>query len=166
MTSAASDDTPDDLPVDSDPDAQRIGDAALRAELSIAVAESLTGGAIAQALAKAPDASTWFAGGVVAYTVETKHRVLGVPMGPVVTAPTARQMAEGVRELLGADIGVAVTGVGGPGHEEGRPPGTVYLACATVTGTRVYEHAFDGEPEHIVEQTVQAALRALRDELG
>lgn len=147
-------------------DAEHIARTASARGLTIAVAESLTGGALAQALAKAPDASTWFAGGIVAYTVATKSRVLGVPEGPVVTAPTARRMAEGVLDLTGADVALAVTGVGGPGEEEGRPPGTVFLAIVTADSTRVSEFAFDGEPAAVVEQTVEAALHALRTDLG
>lgn len=148
-----------------DTDAERIAEAAKRLDVTIATAESLTGGAIAQALAKAPEASEWYAGGVVAYSVETKHRALGVPMGPVVTGPVARQMAEGVRELVGADAAVAVTGVGGPDDEEARPPGTVFLAVSRGDETRVKELALDGEPDEIVEKTVVAALESLREML-
>lgn len=147
-------------------DAEAIARTASERGITVAVAESLTGGAIAQALAAAPDASDWFAGGVVAYTVRTKARVLGVPEGPVVNAPTARQMAQGVRELLDADIAAAVTGVGGPGDEEGRPPGTVFLAIVTVDSTRVTEFAFDGDAASVVAQTVDATLRELRVDLG
>jgi len=147
-------------------DADRIASVASERGLTIAVAESLTGGALAQALAKAPDAGTWFAGGVVAYTLATKSRVLGVPEGPVIDAPTARRMAEAVRELTGADIGLAVTGVGGPGTEEGQPAGTVFLAVVTADSTRVSEFAFDGDPASVVEQTTAAALHALRTDLG
>jgi nicotinamide-nucleotide amidase len=98
--------------------------------------------------------------------VPTKSRVLGVPEGPVVNAPTARRMAEGVRELLAADIAAAVTGVGGPGDEEGRPPGTVFLAIVTADSTRITEFAFDGDPASVVAQTVDATLRELRVDLG
>lgn len=147
-------------------DADLIARTASARGLTIAVAESLTGGALAQTLAKAPDAAAWFAGGVVAYTLATKHRVLGVPEGPVVTAPTARRMAEAVRELTGADVAVAVTGVGGPGDEEGQPAGTVFLAIVAVDSTRVTEFAFEGDPASVVEQTVAATLHALRVDLG
>lgn len=147
-------------------DAEAIARTALRRGITVAVAESLTGGALAQALAAAPDASRWFAGGVVAYTVRTKARVLGVPEGPVVNAPTARRMAEGVRELLHADIAAAVTGVGGPGEEEGRPPGTVFLAIVTADSTRVTEFAFTGDPASVLAQTVDATLHELRVDLG
>ena len=150
----------------TDADAEHIARTASDRGITIAVAESLTGGALAAALAKAPDASTWFAGGVVAYTVATKNRVLGVPNGFVVTAPTARRMAEGVRELTGADVAAAVTGVGGPGDEEGMPPGTVFLAVVTADATRVTEFAFEGDPVSIVAQTIDATLHALRVDLG
>jgi nicotinamide-nucleotide amidase len=147
-------------------DAEAIARIALDRGITVAVAESLTGGALAQALAAAPDASEWFAGGVVAYTVRTKARVLGVPEGPVVNAPTARRMAEGVRELLGADIAAAVTGVGGPGDEEGQTPGTVFLAIVTADSTRITEFAFAGDPASVLAQTVDATLRALRTDLA
>lgn len=147
-------------------DSARIAEVALRRGLTIVVAESFTGGALAQAFAHAPDAGAWFAGGVVAVTRDAKQRALGVPVGPVVSAPVARMMAEGARELVGADIAVAVTGVGGPGDEEGRPQGTVYLAVVSHDATRVSEFAFEGEPSSVVEQTVAAALRALRADLG
>lgn len=147
-------------------DAEAISRIALDRGITVAVAESLTGGALAQALAAAPDASEWFAGGVVAYTVRTKARVLGVPEGPVVNAPTARRMAEGVRELLDADIAAAVTGVGGPGDEEGQPPGTVFLAVVTADSTRITEFAFAGDPASVLAQTVDATLHALRTDLA
>lgn len=147
-------------------DAEAIAHTVRDRGITIAVAESLTGGALSQAFAAAPEASDWFLGGVVAYTVRTKSRVLGVPEGPVVNAPTARRMAEGVRELLGADVALALTGLGGPDVTEGQPPGTVFLAIVTADSTRVTEFAFEGEPESVLEQTVAATLHALRVDLG
>ena len=76
---------------------------------TVAVAESLTGGRICAALAAAESASEWFRGGVVAYASEVKHAVLHVADGPVVSAEAARAMGVGVRDLLNADIGLAVT---------------------------------------------------------
>jgi nicotinamide-nucleotide amidase len=127
----------------------------------IAVAESLTGGALSAALAKAGDAGEWFAGGVVAYRNATKYRVLGVPEGPVVTAEAARAMALGVLDLTGADLAVAVTGVGGPGPEEGRPEGTVFICAASRSEVRDAERAFEGEPAEVVEGAIEHALRLL-----
>lgn len=97
--------------------------------LTLAVAESLTGGLVASRLVNVPGASDWFRGGVVSYAPEVKFSVLGVPEGPVVSAATASAMATGVRDLLGSDVGLGVTGVAGPDALEGEPPGTVYLGA-------------------------------------
>ena len=97
--------------------------------LTLAVAESLTGGLVASRLVNVPGASDWFRGGVVSYAPEVKFSVLGVPEGPVVSAATAAAMATGVRDLLGADVGLGVTGVAGPDALEGEPPGTVHLGA-------------------------------------
>lgn len=129
--------------------------------VTVAVAESLTGGALSAALAKAGDAADWFAGGVVAYRNATKYRVLGVPEGPVVTAEAAHAMASGVLELTRADLAVAVTGVGGPGPEEGHPAGTVFLCAASGSAVREVAHVFEGDPDEVVEQTIEHALRLL-----
>jgi PncC family amidohydrolase len=85
---------------------------------------------VASRLVDVPKASDWFRGGVVSYATDVKFSVLGVPEGPVVTADAAAAMATGVRRLLGADIGLGVTGVAGPDPMEGLPPGTVFLAAA------------------------------------
>jgi nicotinamide-nucleotide amidase len=138
---------------------------ALDGGLTVAVAESLTGGALSQALARAGDAGVWFAGGVVAYRNTTKHRVLGVPEGAVITPEAARAMAAGVLEALGTDVAVAVTGVGGPGSEEGRPAGTVFIGLATADAVRHVAYRFDGDPAAVVASTVEHALRHLREAL-
>lgn len=129
--------------------------------VTVAVAESVTGGALSEALARAGDASEWFAGGVVAYMNTAKYRVLGVPEGPVVSSEAARTMALGVREVVGADVTVAVTGVGGPGPEEGRPAGTVFMCIATKRGIHDFAHMFEGAPAEVVALTVEHALRHL-----
>jgi nicotinamide-nucleotide amidase len=134
---------------------------AQRRGVTVAVAESLTGGELSATLAKAESAGDWFAGGVVAYTSATKYRVLGVPEGPVVTAAAARAMAAGALEVTGADAAVAVTGVGGPGDEEGRPPGTVFICAATHAATHDVAYVFDGDPEEVVALTIEHALRHL-----
>lgn len=139
--------------------AERLEDA----QLTVAVAESLTGGKIAAQLAAGEGSSDWFCGGVVAYQSEVKFRVLKVDRGPVVTASAATQMAAGVRELHGADIAVAVTGAAGPEPQDGQPVGTVFIGLADGDGQRVEEHHFDGEPEEVVAATTVAALRMLAD---
>ena len=98
--------------------------------LTLAVAESLTGGLVSSRLVNVPGASGWFRGGIVSYSTDVKHDLLGVPEGPVVTAAAAAAMAAGVRRRLNADIGLAVTGVAGPDEQEGQPPGTVFMAVA------------------------------------
>jgi nicotinamide-nucleotide amidase len=146
--------------------AEQIGRTALANGLLVAVAESLTSGAIAARLGAAADSSSWFAGAVVAYAAKTKFRVLKVDPGPVVNARCAVQMAKGCAELLNADVAVAVTGVGGPGPEEGHPSGTVYAAVSSPAGESVDQHRFDGDPADVVAQANVAALRMLLTALG
>jgi nicotinamide-nucleotide amidase len=98
--------------------------------LDLAVAESLTGGLIASRLVEVAGASRWFRGGVVAYASDVKFDVLGVPRGPVVTERAARDMATGVRRVLGADVGLGITGVAGPDAQEDVAPGTVHIGLA------------------------------------
>jgi nicotinamide-nucleotide amidase len=124
-------------------------------------AESLTSGAIAAALGRAPDAGTWFRGGVVAYSPYAKVALLGVTPGPVVTETCAREMAIGARRLLGADATVAVTGVGGPGEVDGHPPGTVMIAVDSIRGCDVTTWHFSGNPAEVVAATTHQALEAL-----
>lgn len=139
--------------------AEEIGTAARARGLRVGAAESLTSGAIASALGRAEAASEWFGGSVVAYSMEAKNRLLGVPVGPVVTAACAEAMAAGVVAAGVADVAVAVTGVGGPGGNEGHPPGTVFVGVATAEGVRSAHHRFHGEPAEVVEATTLAALR-------
>ena len=98
--------------------------------LTLAVAESLTGGLIASRLVNVVGASSWFRGGVVSYASDVKYDVLGVPEGPVVSGPAAEAMAEGVRRLLKSDVGLSVTGVAGPEEQDGQPAGTVFVGLS------------------------------------
>ena len=98
--------------------------------LTLAVAESMTGGLVAGRLVDVPGSSKWFKGGVVAYDSEIKFDLLKVPRGPVVSEVAAVQMADGVRQLLGADVGLSVTGVAGPAEQDGQPVGTVWFGIA------------------------------------
>ncbi|MDQ4033547.1 MAG: CinA family protein [Actinomycetota bacterium] len=137
------------------------------ARLNVAVAESLTGGMVASALAEAPGSSTWFRGAVVAYASEVKHQLLDVPAGPVVSAEAAASMADGVRRLLGADVAVASTGAGGPGGQDGQPPGTVFLALSNGLHTQVEHHFFDGDdPAEVCDRTAAEALQMLLKHLS
>ena len=98
--------------------------------LTLAVAESLTGGLIASRLVNVVGASSWFRGGVVSYASDVKYDVLGVPEGPVVSGQAAEAMAEGVRRLLKSDVGLSVTGVAGPEEQDGQPAGTVFVGIS------------------------------------
>jgi nicotinamide-nucleotide amidase len=143
--------------------ATSISGALRRNRQTVAVAESLTSGAIAARLGAAEAADEWFSGGVIAYASEVKYKVLDVDRGPVITASCARQMAAGVRSLTGCDFAVAVTGVGGPDPMEGHPSGTVFIAVCSDRRDRVSEHAFSGDPAEVVHATVVEALRTLLD---
>jgi nicotinamide-nucleotide amidase len=145
--------------------AAEIGRRATAIGMTVAAAESLSSGGITNALGAAPEASDWLRGGVVAYAEAVKREVLGVTAESVTSAQCAREMAEGVARLLGADAAVAVTGVGGPDPADGEPAGTVF-AAVTVNGvTRDRRFRFDGDPPEVVHQTEDAALEMLRDAL-
>jgi nicotinamide-nucleotide amidase len=133
--------------------------------LSVATAESLTGGKISCQLGVAESSAEWFAGSVVAYMSRVKYDVLKVPEGPVVTEECAAAMAEGVAGLLGADLAVAVTGVGGPDEEEGHPAGTVWFGVRAESGTTTELRRFEGDPSEIVDKTTLHALHLLLDHL-
>jgi nicotinamide-nucleotide amidase len=98
--------------------------------LTLALAESMTGGLVASRLTNAVGASDWFRGSIVAYATEVKFDLLGVPEGPVVSEEAAIAMADGARKVLGADVGLSVTGVAGPTEQDGRPVGTVFFGLA------------------------------------
>ena len=136
------------------------------ARLTVATAESLTGGLVAAALTDVPGASVAVRGGVVAYSSEVKASVLGVDAclltgRGAVDPDVAAAMATGARALLGADLGVATTGVAGPDVSDGREVGTVFVAVAHAGGTAVREHAFTGSRGDIRAQSVTAALDLL-----
>lgn len=138
------------------------------AGLTAACAESLTGGLIAGALTAVPGSSAVVRGGVVSYAAEAKRDVLGVSSraldeAGVVNEPVARQMAEGARERLRADVAVAVTGIAGPGGAEpGKPVGTVWMAVAEAEGSAARLFCFEGDRQAVRLQTVAEALIALR----
>ena len=96
----------------------------------LAVAESLTGGLVAARLTSVAGASGWFAGGLVTYAEEAKRSLLSVRPGPVVSEEAARDMAVGVAKLLGADVGLSLTGVAGPATQDGQPVGTVFVGLS------------------------------------
>ncbi|QZS56757.1 CinA family protein [Rhodococcus opacus] len=145
--------------------AERISVAARDRQLTIATAESLTGGRISAVLGAAPSSSEWYRGSIVAYASSVKHGLLQVPDGPVVSEPSARAMVTSVAELLGADLAVAVTGAGGPQSQDGEPPGTVWFGVFADGSARTELRHFDGDPGDVVEATTAHALFLLEDAL-
>ena len=142
--------------------AESIAAAVRGTSLRIAVAESLTSGAIAVRLGAAPDSSEWFAGGIVAYMTESKHHVLELGQGPVVSARAAEQMATGVAKLMRANLTLSVTGVGGPDEQDGQEVGTIFIGVHSPRGElHVAERHLGGSPAEIVDSAVVAALRLL-----
>ena len=115
---------------------RRLATALLARRLTLATAESCTGGLIGGALTSVPGSSAWYLGGVVAYDNRVKTALLGVPPETLarhgaVSPQTARAMAQGVLERTGADIAVSVTGIAGPaGGAPGKPVGLVYVGLA------------------------------------
>jgi nicotinamide-nucleotide amidase len=142
-----------------------------RRRLTVASAESLTGGLLGAAITAVPGASAVYRGGVVAYATDLKHRLLGVDDGLLgrvgaVHPDVARGMADGVRERLGADYGLAVTGVAGPDPQDGAPPGTVWLGLSGPDGSRAVDISSGGSRSQIRLATTVAALTRLREALG
>ena len=135
---------------------------------TVAVAESLTGGLLAAELVAVPGASRAFRGSVTAYATELKASVLGVDpellaARGAVDAEVAGQMAEGVRRLMGADYGVATTGVAGPDPQDGQPVGTVHLAVAGPGGLSHSSLRLSPGRATIRRRTVEVALELLGD---
>ena len=131
---------------------------------TLCTAESCTGGGIGAALTGVPGSSEVYKGGIISYTNEVKHRVLGVPaeyldnLGAV-SGPVAQAMAEGARRVLQADVAVSVTGLAGPdGDEYGHPVGTVFIGYADAETAFAREYHFEGDREQVREQTIRAAL--------
>ncbi len=142
---------------------------ALSGRLTIATAESCTGGMLAARLTELPGASSWVLGGVIAYSNEVKVRSLRLDAGVLeregaVSEAVARALAEGVREILGASIGVGVTGIAGPGGgSERKPVGLVWLAVAGPGGSTLARSVrLPGGRAEIRERAVTVAMHLVR----
>jgi nicotinamide-nucleotide amidase len=133
---------------------------------TVAVAESLTGGLLGAALTETPGASGTFRGGITAYATALKAELLGSdPADGAVSASTAAAMAAGVRARLGADFGLALTGVAGPEEQEGQPAGTVHLALAGPAGGEARLLRLPGDRDRVRMLAVTSALDLLRRHL-
>jgi nicotinamide-nucleotide amidase len=132
--------------------------------LTVAVAESLTGGLVVAELVSIPGASAVVRGGVVAYATDLKATLLGVDAGVLaaggpIQSVVAEQMAEGVRRNLGADVGLATTGVAGPDPQDGHAPGEVWIAVARAAGVDSERVTLTGDRAAIRRQTVDRVLQ-------
>jgi|SRR5581483_6525907 len=136
-----------------------------RRRLTLGLAESLTGGLMGARLTDIAGASEFFVGSIVSYGSAVKFDLLGVPEGPVVSAPAAEAMAIGARRVLGADIGLAVTGVAGPTEQDGQPVGTVLVGLALDGEVESVHLRLPGDRRQIRDFTVISALDLLRRRL-
>lgn len=131
--------------------------------LTVATAESCTGGLLGKSITDVSGSSAVYPGGVISYCNRIKHEILGVEqelldtIGPV-SEPVARQMAEGVRRVIGADLGIGITGIAGPNSDDtGRPVGLVYVSASNGETTLVRECHFDGDRGAVRAQAAEAA---------
>ena len=132
---------------------------------TLAIAESLTGGLAASRAVNVPGSSGWFKGGVVAYDSQVKFDILDVPEGPVVSEDAAKAMADGVRRLLKADVGIATTGVAGPTEQESKPPGTVWLGVAVGNEVEARQLRVPGDRDRVRQLSVISVMDLLRRKL-
>ena len=138
---------------------------------TIALAESCTGGLISHRLTNVPGSSHYFQGALVAYSNEVKTSILQVPLKTLekfgaVSRETVQAMAGGIRKISGADLGLAVTGIAGPGGgEERKPVGLVYIALAVNDNISTEEHHLSGKRETIKLKASQMALDMVRRHL-
>lgn len=144
---------------------------ASEAGVTLACAESLTGGWVSECITSVPGSSAVFAGGFVTYATDSKHKVLGVgsllldEQGPV-CEEVAVEMAEGAARRLDADVAVSVTGIAGPtGAEPGKPVGTVWMGVYAFGVVSAVRKQFDGDRDSVRAQTVEAALLAMASAL-
>ena len=147
---------------------QEIGALLIERGLTIAIAESSTGGLISHFVTNVPGSSTYYKGTVVAYDNEVKIKILGVKRGTLeeyksVSRETAEEMAEGVRRAMDADIGLSETGIAGPtSGSSGKQAGLFYIAVSSASGNRVEEYTFHGDRLQNKRSAAETALDMLK----
>jgi PncC family amidohydrolase len=150
---------------------RRVGEKLLRLKLTLSLGESCTGGLIGHRLTEVPGSSEYFLGGIIAYSYEAKERLLNVRHDTLyqhgaVSEETAQEMARGARRALGADIGLAVTGIAGPGGGlPGKPVGLTWIALSTREVNMARQFTWPGGREANKVQSSQAALEMLEEYL-
>jgi PncC family amidohydrolase len=144
---------------------ERVGHMLRAARLTLAVAESCTGGMLGGLLTEVPGSSEYFVGGVIAYADEIKQRLLGVSAETLATqgavsAEAALEMARGVRSVTGASVGVSITGVAGPGGGTAeKPVGLTYIALVGPQFERVEKRVWSGDRPSNREASADLALK-------
>lgn len=152
--------------------AERLQAICLGRGLTVTVAESCTGGLVADAITDIPGSSGYFLGGVVSYADSAKEALLGVPAEVLaahgaVSAQVGRAMAEGARERFSADVAASVTGVAGPdGGSEAKPVGLTYVAVAAARGVDVRRFVWSGDRSANKEASAAAVLEILVEWAG
>lgn len=151
--------------------AEEIGQALRSKKKTLAVAESCTGGKLGDMLTEVPGSSDYFLGGIISYSNDAKADLLGVDRGTLkakgaVSEEVALQMASGARRALGADLGVGITGVAGPGGGTvTKPVGLVYIAVSSGEASVCRKNVFKGSRSSIKGQSAEKALAMLKDVL-
>jgi len=140
-----------------------------RAGLTVAIAESCTGGRICDRLTDVPGSSEHFKGGIVAYSNDSKVKFLGVSHETLkahgaVSEECAVEMASGVARAFEADVGISVTGIAGPGGATpSKPVGLVFIGIAMKKEQAAFRYLFDGDRRSIKAQATEQALRLALD---
>ena len=148
-----------------------LGDLLRQRKLTLATAESCTGGLVASRITDVPGSSEYFLGGIVAYAYEVKVALLDVSWDTLqaygaVSKETVIEMARGARTALGADVAVSVSGIAGPGGEmPGKPVGTTWIGLSTVTGDLARKFVWDGDRLKNKSLSADAALQFVLDYL-
>lgn len=146
---------------------QQVGTMLADRGLTLAIAESCTGGLVAHRVTSVAGSSAYFLGGIVAYAYEAKEALLGVRHETLlahgaVSEETAREMAQGARQRLGADVGISVTGIAGPaGGLPNKPVGLVYVALSAPDAELCRRHIWQGDRLANNTLSVEAVLELL-----
>ncbi|MBE2233708.1 MAG: CinA family protein [Anaerolinea sp.] len=151
--------------------AQQIGDQLRRRQMTLAVAESCTGGLLGDLITDIPGSSDYFLGGVLSYSNQVKHQLLGVQAATLethgaVSAQCAAEMAQGVRRLVQSDVALSVTGIAGPGGgSDSKPKGLTYLHLSAPGCEQGQRFIWPGDRRANKVDSAMAALRLLLDYL-
>jgi PncC family amidohydrolase len=152
--------------------AARLGARCVARGISVATAESCTGGLVAHLITEVPGSSAYLRGGIVAYADDVKRAALGVPVEVLaahgaVSAQVALAMADGARHALGADLGVAITGIAGPdGGSDAKPVGLVYVAVSGLGAPIVRRFLWRGDRTTNKRSSAEAAIEMLLERVS